>query len=126
MRDLFITEHFRDYEFACKDGTLVPDQYRPNMIMLAQQLEIIRMAMAEPVYITSAYRTVQHNMNVGGASRSFHLRCMASDIYCKDATVQQLFDSIYHLMVNDKIMLGGLKKYDSFVHYDIRGCITLF
>ena len=121
-----ITPHFKDYEFACKDGTLVPRELRPNMLRLAENLEVIRRELAEPVYINSAYRTVAHNMAVGGAARSYHLSCMAADIHCKGATPHQVFNTILHLMANGKIEQGGLKCYKSFVHYDIRGTKTLF
>lgn len=121
-----ITPHFKDYEFACKDGTLVPRQWRSNMFRLAENLEVIRRELAEPIYINSAYRTVQHNMKVGGAARSYHLQCKAADIHCKGATPQQVYNAILHLMTNGKIDQGGLKCYKSFVHYDIRGTKTLF
>lgn len=121
-----ITPHFKDYEFACKDGTLVPIALRPNMVKLAENLEVIRRELAEPIYINSAYRTVQHNMHVGGAARSYHLRCMAADIHCADATPYQIFMTILRLMDHGKICAGGLKQYEGFVHYDIRGTKTLF
>ena len=121
-----ITPHFKDYEFMCKDGTLVPARLRPNMIKLAEQLERIRRELNEPLYINSAYRTVPHNMAVGGAARSYHLKCMAADVHCKDATPQQVFNTILYLMDTRQIMQGGLKCYKGFVHYDIRGTKTLF
>lgn len=126
MRVQQITPNFKDYEFACKDGTLVPDQFRPYMELLAAQLEIIRYALNERVYINSAYRTITHNANVGGASRSYHLKCMAADIHCQSATPSQVFAQIKRLMDTNQIIHGGLKQYGTFVHYDIRGTITLF
>lgn len=121
-----LTPHFKDYEFWCKDGTPVPEVYRKNMVSLAEQLEIIRSVLNEPIYINSAYRTVNHNMAVGGASRSFHLFCMASDIRCHQATPAQVYKVVLKLMDEGKIVAGGLKQYKGFVHYDIRGKRTLF
>lgn len=121
-----ITKNFKDYEFACKDGTLVPDDLRSNMQALANQLQIIRDTLCEPVYINSAYRTAQHNFNVGGASRSYHLKCLAGDLRCASASPQQVYNTILKLMDDGKILKGGLKKYDTFVHYDIRGHKVLF
>lgn len=121
-----ITPHFKDYEFACKDGTLVPVDLRPNMVKLAEQLEIIRQVLCEPVYINSAYRTISHNSKIGGASRSFHLKCQAVDINCHIATPLQVFKTIEKLMDDCKIIQGGLKRYSTFVHYDIRGYKVLF
>src|SRR5690349_23952877 len=80
---LQITKDFKDYEFACKDGTLVPDDLRSNMQALANQLQIIRDTLCEPVYINSAYRTAQHNFKVGGASRSYHLKCLPGIFRCE-------------------------------------------
>lgn len=123
---MFITDNFRDYEFACRDGSLVPKEYHDNMVLLAKNLEIIRAAMNEPVYINSAYRTISHNAKVGGASRSYHLTCRAADIRCFGCTSQQLFANIEKLMDAGYITPGGLKDYGTFVHYDIRGVKTLF
>jgi uncharacterized protein YcbK (DUF882 family) len=123
---MFITPHFRDYEFWCKDGTPVPDLFSDNMLKVAYQLEIIRSALNEPVYINSAYRTISHNTAIGGASRSFHLYCMAVDIRCSGATPAQVFKVISKLIDQGKIIAGGLKQYSSFVHYDIRGTKVLF
>lgn len=123
---MFITDNFRDYEFWCKDGTPVPKEHEHSMLYLAKNLEVIRAAMAEPVYINSAYRTVSHNAKVGGASRSYHLVCKAADIRCFGATSKELFRNIEKLMDAGYIAPGGLKDYGTFVHYDIRGVKTLF
>lgn len=121
-----ITKDFKDYEFWCRDGSPVPYELHANMVKLAMQLQIIRDALCEPVYINSAYRTPSHNHKVGGASRSFHLRCMAGDIRCSSATPAQVFKVVLKLMNEGKIVAGGLKQYKGFVHYDIRGVKTLF
>lgn len=126
MTQLQITPHFKDYEFMSRDGVLVPMEYRWNMIIVARQLEKIRSQLAEPVYINSGYRSNQHNKNVGGASRSYHLYAMAVDIRCSAAKPKDVYKVILSLMDSGDIVAGGLKMYDTFVHYDIRGVKTLF
>jgi uncharacterized protein YcbK (DUF882 family) len=121
-----LTKNFRSAEFDCKDGTQVPLDLHGNRNVLADQLQVIRDYFGRPVYINSAYRSVQHNKNVGGASRSFHLLCMASDIQVKGLTPRQVFDGVKYLILSGEIRAGGLKQYGTFVHYDFRGVLTLF
>ena len=50
-----VTKHFKLSEFACKDGTQVPEKYQ-------------------------GYRTKEYNRRVGGASKSKHLTASAADV----------------------------------------------
>lgn len=121
-----ITANFSMSEFACKDGTPVPEILHKNIKLLARQLEVIRGSVKRPIYINSGYRTVSHNAKVGGASRSYHLTGRAADIWCEDLTPRELYSIINRLMVDGVIIAGGLKAYKTFVHYDIRGVSTRF
>lgn len=121
-----ITKNFTVQEFACKDGTPVPVKYTTNMIVLAYMLQVMRGYFNAPITIQSGYRTVSHNTAVGGASRSFHLYCMAADIVVKGYTSDQVYTGVLHLIQSGKIIAGGIKNYSTFVHYDIRGTLTNF
>ena len=59
-----ITDHFRVYEFACKDGSDVVFVSQA----LADILENIRVHFGKPVHINSGYRTVSYNKTVDGSS----------------------------------------------------------
>lgn len=121
-----ITTHFNSSEFACKDGTQVPAVYKNNMIILANQLETIREASGGAIIINSGYRTDTYNKKIGGASNSYHLRCMAADINSIALSPKKLGTLILQLIADGKIISGGVKIYSSFVHYDIRGKLTKF
>lgn len=116
-----LTKHFKLAEFQCKDGTPVPDVYLENVQKLAEQLEIIRAEVEEPIYITSGFRTKRHNTHVGGVINSQHLTASASDIHCKGISPFYLFQRIKYLMRNNRIQKGAVILYKNFVHYDIRG-----
>ena len=117
-----LTENFTRQEFDCKDGTPVPEMYMANLQCLAENLQILRDEIGEPVLITgSGYRTPSHNKKVGGASRSQHLTASGADINAKNHTPSELAEVIERLISEGKMQQGGLKAYKGFVHYDIRG-----
>lgn len=120
-----ISPHFKFKEFACNDGTPVPEYLHYNMRMLAVNLEVIRAFVGRPIIVNSAYRTISHNTKVGGASQSQHLSCNASDIHVKGMQPKELYNIIKSLMQRRAIEQGGLFLYDNFVHYDRRG-IAIF
>lgn len=120
-----ITPHFKFKEFACKDGTPVPEYLFYNLRMIASNLEVIRAFAGRPIFINSAYRTISHNTKVGGAPKSQHLACNAVDIHVKGMSSKDLYNTIKSLMLRRAIEQGGLFLYDNFVHYDRRG-IAIF
>lgn len=116
-----VSKHFKFNEFACKDGTIVPPHFMPNVFKIATQLEIIRMHLGQPIIINSAYRTKEYNKKVGGAVASQHLTASAVDIAVKGHDPHYVFTTIRSLMRSGVIMGGCVILYKNFVHYDIRG-----
>lgn len=116
-----LTKNFTLQEFACNDGTPVPEKYYDNVKELAQNLQVLRDYLNEPILITgSGYRTPNHNKAVGGAKNSQHLYAKAADINAKSKTPRQLYQVIERLISLGKMSQGGLGLYKGFVHYDIR------
>ena len=116
-----LTANFTLQEFACSDGSPVPDKYIVNVEELARNLQIIRDAIGAPLHINSAYRTPSHNARVGGAADSQHLKAKAADITTKNMTPKQLYDLIERLTKAGTLRQGGRGLYKGFVHFDIRG-----
>lgn len=117
-----LTKNFTVQEFACKDGTPVPEQYIGNCKELAINLQVLRDHLKEPVLITgSGYRTPAHNKRVKGAKDSQHLYAKAADINVKSMSPKQLAAVIEKLIAEGKMQQGGIGLYPGFVHYDIRG-----
>ena len=117
-----LTENFSRQEFDCKDGTPVPQRFMYNVRRLAEQLQILRDYIKQPVMITgSAYRTPEHNKKVGGASHSQHLTASGADINARNFTPRQLAKVIEKLIKEKKMIEGGIGIYKGFLHYDIRG-----
>lgn len=116
-----LTKNFALSEFACKDGTPVPKALIPNVKLLAENLQVLRDYLGEPVHITSAYRTPPYNAKVGGKKNSYHLKAMAGDLTTKSKTPKQLAAIIEKLIAEKKMKQGGVGIYPGFVHYDVRG-----
>ena len=117
-----LTKDFSLSEFACKDGTLVPEAYFQNVKELAENLQALRDYYGKAVRITgSGYRTPKHNKKVGGAEHSQHLTASAADINVEGEKPSDVYRTIENLIKEGKMKQGGLGLYENFVHYDIRG-----
>ncbi len=114
-----ITKNFNLTEFACHDGTPVPDSLVHNTIHLAENLQILRDSIGDTLTILSGYRTPSWNAKVGGATNSQHKKAAASDLTTKGMTPKQLHARIEKLIKEGKMKNGGLGLYKGFVHYDI-------
>jgi zinc D-Ala-D-Ala carboxypeptidase len=71
-----------------------------------------------PVRVTSGFRCTAHNRAVGGKPGSIHLLGKAADVVAlkvKPSTVAFAAESI-RAFAN-----GGLGRYDTFTHVDVRG-----
>ena len=109
-------------EFASKDGASTPKSVVNQLKKLAAQLEVIRQASGgRSLLITSGYRSPAHNAAVGGASKSQHLYGRAVDFNLAGMSAKNTHKLVSKLINQGKIPDGGLGRYSSFTHYDIRG-----
>lgn len=116
-----LTKNFILSEFNCRDGTAVPDHLIEIIKELAANLQVLRDFIKEPIHISSAYRTVKHNIAVDGEANSYHLKAMAADITAKSYSPRRLAAIIKKLISQGRMKQGGIGVYAGFVHYDIRG-----
>ena len=119
-----LTQNFNKSEFDCKCGCEMPKKVLDNIKILAEQLQAIRTISEQPIQINSAYRCVKHNANLKpkpGAKNSQHILGKAADIVIKGYTAEETYELLDELMHYNTILQGGLGKYNSFTHYDIRG-----
>lgn len=117
-----LTTNFALKEFTCKDGTAVPEQYMGNVKELANNLQNLREYLGTPVYINSGYRTPTYNKSVeGSALHSQHMLAKAADVTSPGWTPKQIAGVINDLIANGRMKQGGIGRYSSFTHYDIRG-----
>jgi uncharacterized protein YcbK (DUF882 family) len=116
-----LTTNFSLSEFQSKDGSSFPSGAVQNLTILAEQLQVLRDEVKRSITVTSGYRSKEHNLRIGGALDSFHVRGMAADIQVSGMTPKQVYDTIEKLIQEGKMKEGGLGLYKSWVHYDHRG-----
>ena len=115
-----LTKNFRLSEFKCRDGSCVPDEYIENVELLAKNLQVLRDHIGRPVRVISGYRSPKYNRKIGGARRSQHMLAKAADIKVAGMSPDEVRAAILQLIDEGKMQQGGLGRYRSFTHYDVR------
>lgn len=86
------------------DWDKLPSQVQDNAKKLAENVQAIRDAIGLPISVTSGYRPVEVNSNIGGSKSSQHLFGEAWDITIKGQT-RQLLDNISRAIMEGRIKL---------------------
>lgn len=116
-----LTDNFSKSEFECKDGSEMPQNVLDNIKQLSKELQVLRDFTGKPIKINSGYRSPIYNKSVGGAKYSQHLLGKAADIRIEGLSPREVYGIIGELIKDGRMRQGGLGKYNSFTHYDIRG-----
>ena len=116
-----LTNNFTKSEFDCKCGCDMPTDVFFNIQKLANQLQYLRDLVDKPIKINSGYRCVKYNKKIGGSVNSQHIQGKASDIVIKGINPDDTADLLEKLISEGDMLQGGLGRYNTFTHYDIRG-----
>jgi uncharacterized protein YcbK (DUF882 family) len=122
MKDIYVTPNFRLKEFACKDGTAVPDYLMDNVKQVATQLQLVRDYYKLPIKINSAYRTSEYNKLVGGKPDSYHLLALAVDI----KPLWHISIDEFYKKVKELTTFKGFGLSINWVHLDLRPVYTVW
>lgn len=117
-----MTKNFSISEFECKCGDCkISADVKNNLIKLADQLQILRDKVQKPIKINSAYRCANYNDNVvKGAKHSQHKFGKAADIVIDGMTPNDVHELVCEMVELGQINFGGIGKYNTFTHVDIR------
>ena len=99
----------------------MPAEYHANVQELANNLQVLRDELRQPVKILSGYRTPEWNAHIGGAPQSQHKVAKAGDLQVAGLSPVNLHNTIERLIAEGKMKEGGLGLYPTWVHYDVRG-----
>jgi uncharacterized protein YcbK (DUF882 family) len=103
-----LTEHFSRSEFDCKCGC-----GRNGIKMaLVEKLEKVRQMLGKRMVVTSGYRCLKHNGNVGSTTSS-HVKGLAADIACSDSSAR---DELVGFLRTEFNRMGIAKD---FIHVDV-------
>ena len=115
-----LTRNFKLSEFECKSGCEMPESVLMEVKKLANQLQIIRDFIQQPIYINSGYRCKEHNAKIGGVKNSKHILGQAADMRVDNVSPEDLYEAIENLIKFNHIFEGGLGIYKTWIHYDIK------
>ena len=116
-----MTKNFNIQEFNCKCGCEMPADVLANITELAENLQIVRDMLDEPIQINSAYRCEAHNRAIGGVKYSQHVKGTAADIVVKNIRPEKVVVALDRMQDAGFIKKGGIGSYATFTHMDIRG-----
>jgi zinc D-Ala-D-Ala carboxypeptidase len=121
-----LSKNFIVEEFDCHDGTKVSARdYNGLKLLCRTYLEPLR-AKYGSVTVLSGFRTISHNRQIGGASKSFHVYTIhdsndqAADIRCVRGTPRDWHRTLSTIRARTFNGRGGLGLYNNFCHVDLR------
>ena len=115
----FVVSKFYDKESQEQVIEALTPEILENIENLAKELQVLREAINKPIAINIAYRPKWYELEQGRSGNSQHCLGKAADIKSK-LSPKQLQSVIERLIKQDKLHNGGLGKYNSFTHYDVR------
>lgn len=82
----FTLEELTHSDYAVRYGidNTLPLSLTQNMTLTARKLEMIREELKVPIIVTSGYRCMQLNTQIGGSGLSAHMSALACDFVTKD------------------------------------------
>lgn len=116
---MILTKNFNLKEFECKCGCEMSRSVLENIFKLSDELQVIRDEQGA-IHINSAYRCKKHNSSIGSKNTSQHVLGKAADITIKDMSPNEVADAIENSISEKKVMFGGIGRYNTFTHVDIR------
>jgi uncharacterized protein YcbK (DUF882 family) len=116
-----LTNNFSLNEFECNCGCKIPDFVKKNIETLAKDLQVLRDTIGKPIKITNSYRCKEHNQKVGGVKTSQHILGKAADLQVDGMEPKEVADHVEALMKSELITKGGVGRYSTFTHVDVRG-----
>jgi lysozyme len=94
-----------------------PRSLWPSLLAVTKVADEARHRIGRPLRINSAYRNAAYNRAISGSSGSIHMRGGALDLSGSPATLHKILTQ----MRKEGAFKGGIGKYRTFVHVDVRG-----
>jgi len=91
-----------------------------NIHDLADNLQVLRSYLNQPISINIAYRPLWWELQQGRSGTSQHVKGKAADIVIEGMETKKIYLKIESLIKQGKMLQGGLGIYPTFIHYDIR------
>jgi len=94
-----------------------PRGFWPSLLAVVKIADEARHRLGKPLKINSGFRSVAYNRAIRGAANSLHTKAAALDLSGSPATLHRILTE----MRREGLFRGGLGRYKTFVHVDVRG-----
>lgn len=94
-----------------------PRSLWPSLLAVTKVADEARHRIGRPLRINSAYRNAAYNRAIGGASASIHMRGGALDLSGSPVTMRRILRELR----DEGLFKGGIGRYSTFTHVDVRG-----
>jgi len=89
----------------------------PSLLAVVKVADEARHRLGRPLRMNSAYRSPAYNRAISGASKSVHVQGGALDLSGSPATLHRILTE----MRREGLFRGGVGRYKTFTHVDVRG-----
>jgi uncharacterized protein YcbK (DUF882 family) len=89
----------------------------PSLLAVVKIADEARHRLGKPLKINSGFRSVAYNRAIRGAANSLHTKAAALDLSGSPVTLHRILTE----MRREGLFRGGLGRYKTFVHVDVRG-----
>lgn len=94
-----------------------PRNVWPQLVAVTAVADEARRRLGKPLRINSAYRSPAYNRAISGARMSQHVKGAALDLSGSPAALHKVLTQ----MRSEGLFRGGIGRYRTFVHVDVRG-----
>jgi hypothetical protein len=94
-----------------------PRGFWPSLLAVVKIADEARHRLGKPLRINSGFRSAAYNRAIRGAANSLHTKAAALDLSGSPATLHRILTE----MRREGLFRGGLGRYKTFTHVDVRG-----
>jgi hypothetical protein len=94
-----------------------PRSLWPSLLAVTKVADEARHRIGRPLRINSGYRSPAYNRAISGSSASIHMRGGALDLSGSPVTLRRILRE----MRDEGLFKGGIGRYPTFTHVDVRG-----
>jgi hypothetical protein len=96
------------------------NELQANAIDLLDRVNKFRAEYGKPMYVTSGYRSPEHNAKIGGSKNSAHMSCQAIDFKDSDNAIKEFIAKDLDILVRCDLYMEDPLVTTNWVHLSNR------
>ena len=100
------------------------DELKKNAAELLMRVNKFRTEYGKPMYVTSGYRTPEHNIKIGGSKNSAHCKCQAVDFKDGDGELKKFIAADLDILVRCDLYMEDPNVTTTWIHLSSRSTVS--